>query len=172
MRLVGAFLTLSALTACHEKIISDDAPPPSASMTAPLATTPPTLPPDAMGNSSSAAKAFVKHWFAAFNYASQSGDVHALARLSSERCLPCQAIITKITRTYSAGGYTKSTGWSVDHIRVATPAMIRARIVTQPQEVVTEEGAQVQRFPGETFAAGISLDRKGRQWLLLDLVRI
>ena len=78
--LVSGLLLAPLLVACGDEVSGDAASP---SRTQTVAASPPALPSEAMANTSYAAIAFVKHWVAVLNYASQTGDVQAISPFAS-----------------------------------------------------------------------------------------
>ncbi len=87
--------------------------------TAPTATaTVPTMPPEAKEDSKAGAIAFVKHYIDVFNYASNTGDVEELQKLSDPKCEGCTKYIDLYKKTYAAGGYFKDSGWKVQSYEI------------------------------------------------------
>ncbi len=76
------------------------------------------MPPEARANSKAGAIAFVKHYIDVFNYASNTGDVEELQRLSDPKCAGCTKYIDLIEKTYDAGGYFKDSGWAVSSAKL------------------------------------------------------
>ena len=117
MRFGGIVLAvLLTLGAC-----SSDPEPKEPKRTATSATptaTPPTMPAQAKEDTPEGAAAFVKHYIDVFNYASNTGDVEELSRLSSPDCEGCQSYIKLYRDTYKAGGYFKDFGLDVSDVRV------------------------------------------------------
>ncbi len=113
MRFGGIVLAvLLTLGAC-----SSDPEPKEPKRTATSATptaTPPTMPAQAKEDTPEGAAAFVKHYIDVFNYASNTGDVEELSRLSSPDCEGCQSYIKLYRDTYKAGGYFKGSDWTLE----------------------------------------------------------
>lgn len=116
MRLVtSAVLATLALTlsACS----GDDPPPPeptSAATTTPAnpdATLPP-MPEAAKEFTPNGVATFVAHYVSVMDYASKTGDVEELSRLSDPDCGGCQDYIELFGDTYESGGYLKGRDWS------------------------------------------------------------
>ncbi|WP_332662819.1 DUF6318 family protein, partial [Aeromicrobium sp.] len=91
---LAALLTLGACS-------SDPEPKePKRTASATPTATPPTMPAQAKEDTPEGAAAFVKHYIDVFNYASNTGDVEELSRLSSPDCKGCQSYITLYRDTY------------------------------------------------------------------------
>ncbi|MCI9887561.1 hypothetical protein JT358_03665 [Micrococcales bacterium 31B] len=73
-------------------------------------------PPD----SQAAVEAAVRHFFAARDYALQSGDGSALDRASSDWCFSCGLLTHEASALASAGGYSISSATTVTDIRILT----------------------------------------------------
>ena len=117
MRFGGIVLAvLLTLGAC-----SSDPEPREPKRTATSATptaTPPTMPAQAKEDTPEGAAAFVKHYIDVFNYASNTGDVEELSRLSAPGCKGCQSYIKLYRNTYKAGGYFKGSDWTVSKVEL------------------------------------------------------
>lgn len=112
MRFGGIVLAaLLALSACSSDPLPKE-PDPTATTARPTGT-PPTLPAQAKQNSPEGAAAFVKHYIDVFNYASNTGNVEELSRLSAPACEGCQRYIRLYRDTYEAGGYFKGSDWKL-----------------------------------------------------------
>src|SRR5215204_1221407 len=116
MRFGGILLvTLLLVGSC-----SDPEPKePKSSPTSPAPTaTAPTMPTQAEENTPEGAAAFVKHYIDVFNYASNTGDVEELSRLSSPECEGCQSYIKLYRDTYEAGGYFEGGEWGLSNYEI------------------------------------------------------
>ena len=69
------------------------------------------MPAQAKADTEAGAIAFVKHYIDVFNYASNTGDVAELQRLSDPKCEGCNNYIELYKNTYAAGGYFKDSDW-------------------------------------------------------------
>ena len=112
MRVVAALLALVVVAGCGGDPEPKEPKSVPTASTTPTAT-PPTMPAQAKENSPEGAAAFVKHYIDVFNYASNTGDVTELSRLSSPKCDGCQRYIKLFRDTYAAGGYFKDSGWKI-----------------------------------------------------------
>lgn len=74
------------------------------------------MPTQAQNGSEAGAIAFVKHYIDVFNYASNTGDVKELKRLSDPKCEGCNSYIDHFTDTYSHGGYFRDSGWQARNL--------------------------------------------------------
>jgi hypothetical protein len=117
MRFGGIVLAvLLTLGAC-----SSDPEPKEPKRTATSATptaSPPTMPAQAKEDTPEGAAAFVKQYIDVFNYASNTGDVEELSRLSSPGCEGCQSYIKLYRDTYKAGGYFKNSDWTLSKVEL------------------------------------------------------
>ncbi|WP_420819123.1 DUF6318 family protein [Nocardioides iriomotensis] len=97
----------------------DDPPKPaplpteSPSPTGSSSEAPPSLPADAGGSSTRAAKAFARHFVDLVNYASATGDVEAINAVASDSCRVCRGMADGIQDVYSKGGHLEGDGWRV-----------------------------------------------------------
>ncbi|MEO6472506.1 MAG: DUF6318 family protein [Aeromicrobium sp.] len=85
--------------------------------------TAPTMPSAAQDNTVDGAVAFVKHYVEVFNYASNTGDVKELQRLSDPKCEGCNKYIELYKGTYEAGGYYRNSNWRLANFQVRTAVM-------------------------------------------------
>jgi hypothetical protein len=130
LRLVVAAVGLVLIGGC-----SDPEPKEPRPTTSPTPTiTVPTMPASARENSPEGAAAFVKHYIDVFNYASNTGDVTELSKLSDPKCDGCQNYIKLDRDTYRAGGYFRGGEWTPGpmHLDFGSPetyvtATIRSR---------------------------------------------
>jgi hypothetical protein len=56
---------------------------------------------------------FIEHYVEVFNYASSSGRVKELARLSADSCKGCESYIDLFRSTYDSGGYFRGGEWKL-----------------------------------------------------------
>jgi hypothetical protein len=134
------------------------------------------MPAAAEGTSPAAAKAFVRHWIAALNYASSTGDVSAVQALSTSSCTSCGASFSRISEVYGAGGNIDSDGWRIRTMqmvpgRPSGQPMIDVGVQLSPQVVVTEKGAEPQKFAGGRLPMTFTLDRQSGKWRVGRLER-
>jgi hypothetical protein len=73
----------------------------------------PTLPPQAKEDSPEGVASFIEHYVDVFNYASSSGRVRELARLSANSCKGCESYIDLFRSTYENGGYFRGGAWKL-----------------------------------------------------------
>jgi len=79
----------------------------------------PVMPDQAKENSPEGATALVAYWVELSNYAAETGDVEALARISASDCEGCAKYIELYRTTYSNGGYFKGGAWELGDARVS-----------------------------------------------------
>jgi hypothetical protein len=165
-------------SAAPEPLPSASASSPSASSSAvasPSASeTPPAMPAKASGTSSAAAEAFVRHWIAVLNYSGPHGTSHDLRRLSSPRCLDCDAIADAIDLVAKQGGRISGRGWTEiaiksQHRDQAGHLVVDALVLVNPQMVVTEPGTRPRHFPGGRRLKIFSLAHSASAWQVRDL---
>lgn len=99
----------------------DPAPPPRASASStpvnPSATLP--TPPVRFDEfSPTGANRFVHHYVGVMDYASKTGDVKELSRLSDPGCEGCQRYIDLFTNLYADGGWAKKMRWSASTVEM------------------------------------------------------
>ena len=80
----------------------------------------PTMPVAAQENTVAGAVAFVEHYIDVFNYASNTGDVKELQKLSDPACDGCTGYINLYRKTYADGGYFKNSDWKLSEASAAT----------------------------------------------------
>ena len=73
----------------------------------------PAMPPQAKEDSPEGVATFVQHYVDVFNYASSSGQVKELARLSADSCKGCESYIDLFRSTYDSGGYFRGGEWKL-----------------------------------------------------------
>lgn len=78
--------------------------------------TAPSMPAAAQENTVAGAVAFVEHYIDVFNYASNTGDVKELQKLSDPACKGCTSYIDLYKTTYADGGYFRDSDWQLDAV--------------------------------------------------------
>lgn len=133
----------------------------------------PTLPPEARGTSTASAKAFVRHWISALNYAGPSGETAQLMRLNASDCAACTAIADLIREASSAGGFIKGAGWEVKNVRIVysdkSQVVVDALVNVHPQRIKTDASAPVRRFEGGPRLKTFWLVRAANSWRVARL---
>jgi hypothetical protein len=174
---LGATLVVAGVgaTGC-----SDDAahpkPLPSksthASGTPSSTTKPPPLPSDARGTNAKAAESFVSHWVDVLNYSGPAGTSVSLRRLSSSRCVDCDAIADAIDTVTQHGGAIVGRGWTVKSMQTArrsTSWTVRTQVVVHPQQVVMKQGAPARKFAGGKRLKVFSVVHTSDSWRVTKL---
>ena len=138
--------------------------------------TPPTMPAEAEGTSPAAAKAFVRHWIAALNYATASGDVSAVRALSAPTCESCSASFFRITDVYGAGGRIESDGWRVRTMQLvpgqrSDRPIVDVGVRLTPQIVIEEKDGEPQEFKGGRLPMTFTLAWDSGSWRVERLER-
>jgi len=171
MRFGGIVLAvLLTLGAC-----SSDPEPREPKRTATSATptaTPPTMPAQAKEDTPEGAAAFVKHYIDVFNYASNTGDVAELSRLSSPDCEGCQRYVKLYRDTYKAGGYFKGGDWTIGEITLDYgPGETYADTHVNAEEGRYRESKDSDEKVGNSEDSDIAfgLSHRSEAWLMTQL---
>ncbi len=69
------------------------------------------MPAVANENTPEGAASFIAHYIGILEFASSTGDVVELSRLSSEECGGCSKYISLYEKTYAEGGWFKDRAW-------------------------------------------------------------
>ena len=141
----------------------DDSPSPAPSTSSaaasptPTATGPaaPVLPDLATRHDAVGAKAFVKYWFDAANFAIATGDVAPVHAVSTDDCGSCRSLIGSVKRVYAAGGRIEGGRLEVDRLehdgRVPAPTFRFAlRLRQQPKREIAKTGTVAHEEDGAT----------------------
>lgn len=113
MRLIALLMAAALLfTGCTEDKPREPDPTTKPSPTA----TVPAMPDAAREGTDEGAIAFVKHYIDVFNYASNTGDVKELQKLSDPDCDGCTEYIDLFKNTYADGGYFKDSDWKLSTV--------------------------------------------------------
>lgn len=113
---------------------------------------PPTMPAAAKGRSEAAAKAFVRHYVDAVNFAMRTGNTEPLAALRDASCTTCKAIEDRVDEVYGAGGRLEGNGWSIRSLTYVKNAgtgrtLVAAGIDIAPQVTFEQSGASPSHSP-------------------------
>ena len=136
--------------------------------------TAPTLPAEARGTSTASAKAFVRHYVAAVNFAMVSGDTSALTDLSLPSCSTCQAIATRIEEVYGQGGRLSGEGWAITTLRLVHRAdkrnmLVAAGIEISPQVMYLSPSASPSHSARSRGNLDFWLASTSGEWLVKNL---
>lgn len=169
----------AAVTGCSSNPSPAPLPSRSPSASAPSEATspeptPPTMPAVAQGTSEKSAKAFVRYYIAALNFAGPYGETEELKRLSSRSCTACSAIIELIAEVHENGGYIRGEGWTVRSVETVTfdDAMGRvldAFVRVHPQEIRTSASGEPSKFEGGRRLKTFWLAKRGDDWVVTRL---
>lgn len=147
---------------------SDDGPTPqlpddssaSAPTETPTAAEEPSPPPETEGNGEVAAEAFVKYYFAMYDYAVNSAETRHLQELALPSCAACEGITDAIRATAQNGGHIRGGTHDVRSVRVSelggatgTKTYRGNATVFTTEQVI--EGSGVDGLDG-TYPEGIS----------------
>ena len=136
--------------------------------------TPPVMPAQAKEDSPEGAAAFVNYWVKSFNYASESGDVEELRRISSQSCEGCQKYVTLIETTYEDGGYFRGGAWTSSKVEVersSSKALVFVHIDAPPGTQLKEAGGQPGPMSGENSELVFTVKRSSDRQVVTSLVR-
>ena len=153
VRVIGLFVAASLLLAgCGSADPKEPKPTAAVSATA----TVPAMPPEAKEDSKAGAIAFVKHYIDVFNYASNTGDVEELQKLSDPKCEACRNYIQLFDKTYSEGGYFKDSDWILSDPRLEVrdqASVVLGHIHAPAGTYKVRKGIDVKPGDPEDFAA-------------------
>ena len=132
------------------------------------------MPAAANGTSEASAKAFVRYWVEALNYAGPSGDTTGLEKVSDKNCAACTAITTLIKDVTEAGGYVRGEGWTVKSTEALGSErggvrIIEAQVAVAPQDILRKPGGDVVHFDGGSRLKTFWLDRTEGAWTVTRL---
>jgi len=143
----------------------------TASRPAPTATLP-AMPDQAKENSPEGAAAFLAYWVETLNYASATGDVGELSRISSPDCSGCARYIALYRDTYLEGGYFVDADWAVDEVRLqGTRSETFGTFVaaTEPTTYVPKAGAKESVGSGEDSKVSVAMRYVEGRWRVTQL---
>lgn len=183
-RHLGALaLTVGVLAAGLAACTDDPSPHPSATTpsTTPVTSTalpsPTATPPTApkAEPTPKSAEAFVKYFWAVYNYAYETRDQKILKTLSAPHCLFCQDTIKAIEKLVEDGSYIKGSEIQVG-VAVAPPTkpaagLIIATVISErPGMTIASDGSTVGQTKGvRDMKSEIALDWTGGKWIVRDL---
>jgi hypothetical protein len=182
----GRFVAVLAALACSAALAGCQAnpepaplPSESPSATAPSeadspSPAPPTMPAEARGTSEKSAKAFVRFWIEALNYAGPTGDTEQLNEFTDAACSECKAIIRLIQNVHHDGGYIHGKGWAVQSVSTVAfgesgGRVFDAVVKVHPQEIRMSATDTVETFKGGRRLKTFWLKRRQGTWLITRL---
>lgn len=129
------------------------------------------------------AKAFVEHWVATLNDASNSGDTEAWRALAQSDCGACVSMADGIDILYDDGGSLTTDGWQVLNASVAlrpagakggqvTGAEVRLRVNRLPEAVYPDADSQAEVFRGGKQSYVVMLVRIDDSWSVRNFARV
>lgn len=146
-------------------------PKPSATTATPTASAP-SMPAQAKQDTPEGAAAFVKHYIDVVNYASSTGDVEELSRLSSPKCEGCQSYIKLYRDTYAAGGYFKGGDWKAGKLRLefgGSEQFVTTRVDVARGEYKRTDSDSVRQSRGDDTTISFGVDRPSSVWQISQL---
>ena len=135
------------------------------------------MPAGAKGTSEKSAKAFVRYYIDALNFATATGDTSRARELSGLRCDSCDSMLDKVETVYADGGYFRGDGWAVTGIKYQPLQPKRRPILSvgiqlAPQDMVEAEGQDVQHFEGGPNQLTLHLSHAESKWHVEQLDRL
>lgn len=152
--------------------LESTSPSPSPSPTASPTSSAPTLPPEAEGTSTAAAKAFVRHYVDVINYAMATGDVRLLRALSDSRCKSCVAVVSNIRTLYRSGGFLEGEGWELTQLGVLESTrdgvtIVQTGVIVAQQSRYESAETKPQHFEGGQQAMTFRVANHDSAWVVL-----
>ena len=153
--------------------VSTSSPAPSSSPAA----TPPTIPAEAQGTSKKSAKAFVRYYVDAINFATTTGNTRGVRSDTLSRCASCVALLDKIDAVYAAGGRFSGDGWTILDIKYQpfqprTEPVLSVGIRVGAQRMVEKAGSAPEHFKGGRNRLTVTLLWTKPQWKVARLERL
>jgi hypothetical protein len=135
------------------------------------------MPAEAKGTGTKAAKAFARHYIAAFNFATATGNTKLVRRLSKAHCASCSAMASRIEEVYRQGGHFEGDGWKVLSVKYQPfqpkkRPVLSVGIRVTPQVLVESTGAHPRRFDGGRNLLTIRLVWSASGWKVLEVGRL
>jgi len=141
---------------------------PTATITVPV----PKMPAQAHEDTPEGAAAFVKHYIDVFNYASNTGDVAELSRLSDPKCAGCQGYIRLYRDTYKAGGYFKGSDWVLGDVDLefgGVETYVDSHVKATVGRYKDSSGAEEKLGNSEDTDIAFAVALKGPGWKITQL---
>ena len=142
---------------------SSGAPAPSA----------PAMPAEAKGTSAASAKAFVRYYIGAVNFALETGDVSEVRQLSDAGCSSCSAVADSVSAVYENGDRLTGKGWEVKGVSpVANQPRLRpviqVAVLINPQTKISGSNAKPEHRPGGHKLMVFDLASRDGQWIVAE----
>jgi hypothetical protein len=131
------------------------------------------MPEAAKGTSAASAKAFVRYYVDAINYASGTGDTAPIKNSSASDCVSCRDVAVAIDRIYASGSHLDGGGWAVRTLapipgQQARRPIIQAAIQVRPQRKISNTG-HIERRQGGRKLFIFTLVRGSDGWSVASL---
>lgn len=165
---IAALLLASACSGQPEVLEPD----PTASTTPTSSLGPPTMPDEAREDSESGAATFAYYWVSVSDFASLTGNVEELSRISAESCGACSEYIELYEETYRKGG--KFTGGQQDFGEVTTErvsdreVVVRAKVTLAKGTYQDSRESAAKDVAGSTTKVAYRVARVGSTWLMKE----
>jgi hypothetical protein len=165
----------AALAGCESNpspapLPSESPPSASPSATSTPSPTPPAMPDAAKGTGEKSAKAFVRYYIGAVNFAMRTGNVEPVRSASSRGCRSCDGVAQNIEAVYSAGGRLEGRGWRVTALRPVSgqpksKPILQIGVLVGPQDKFdSEQDANPEHFKGGQKLMTLFLARSSGGW--------
>jgi hypothetical protein len=169
-------LPLLAMAACSDdESQAKPKDPTSSAATSPSpSATGPTLPPEAKERTEAGARAFVRHWVAALNHASATGETVSLSAASTKGCETCANYVALVNKIYGPGGRIDSEGWEVVGARAAVASngtRVALEVEQSPEHITYVDPSKTETFDGghQQFVARLAWTSDGWRMDRLDI---
>lgn len=150
-------------------------PPAEPTSTAPSAApreTPPAMPPEARTNTPAGAKAFVRHWFNALNFAYRTGNTEPLRKLSSPSCDTCVEFSRSAENIYRngslQGGQYITSRYAVSAGNIKGAFLVSVLYKQTNAIVLDAAGRQKERLASTSGEVIFELARNHDGWSILS----
>ncbi|MCW2801415.1 MAG: hypothetical protein JWQ70_2887 [Aeromicrobium sp.] len=132
----------------------------------------PTMPAQAKENSPEGADAFLRHYVDVLNFASRTGNVSELSRLSSPKCVGCQRYIALYRDTYKSGGYFKDSDWTFSGSKLEVgdyETYLDVHVTAPKGHYKVAAGEPEKTGNGEDSDLSFAVARRGDEWRVTQL---
>ena len=165
MRLIALLMTAALLFAgCTEDKPKEPDPTTKPSPTA----TVPSMPADATEGTDEGAIAFVKHYIDVFNYASNTGDVKELQKLSDPGCESCEKYLTTIETAHAEGADVDGFGWTVDDVIAGDGSTFDLAIRSKKYRTKDAADSEWGVVLAAKYEFVVELSRRGSRWTISE----
>jgi hypothetical protein len=166
LTLAAALLaTTLLLTACGDSTSIAD-PPVAPSSTSPSPNPPPKR---------ETPEHFVRRWSAEDTRMQNTGDTKPFRQLS-RHCSACSELADRIASIYDAGGYVRTRGWTIEHVRVisrtAESIVLNLDVDSHPTRYREKAGSPEMSLPGGKTQCRLAITPHNSTWNVTSLARV